>query len=136
MDDSGNIELRCWGIAAGMLGERKPDLVSLNPSWHHNYATLAWWKQPTANEKPFTPHYPAIAPDTLDLTVVLHRLANDAGERDLYIADPKAYVNSLTLKRKEKTALLNLDDDEMIEMGVHPFLSFMARLHIERVKKS
>src|SRR5215468_3080843 len=42
LDDTGNIELRCWACAAGALGERKPDVVSLDPSWHHDYATLAW----------------------------------------------------------------------------------------------
>lgn len=135
MDDSGNIELRCWGVAAGMLGERKPDLVSLDPSWHHNYATLAWWKQPNTKEKPFKPHYPAISPDRLDLTVVLHRLANDTAERDRYTADRKSYVKALKLTKKEKTALLNLNDDEMVKLGVHPFMSFMARLHIERAPK-
>jgi 2,3-dihydroxyphenylpropionate 1,2-dioxygenase len=43
LDDKGNIELRCWACAAGALGERKPDIVSLDPSWHHNYASLAWF---------------------------------------------------------------------------------------------
>jgi 2,3-dihydroxyphenylpropionate 1,2-dioxygenase len=42
LDDTGNIELRCWACAAGALGERKPDVVSFDPSWHHNYASLAW----------------------------------------------------------------------------------------------
>ena len=28
LDRAGNIELRCWAAAAGMLGERKPDIVS------------------------------------------------------------------------------------------------------------
>jgi hypothetical protein len=41
LDDTGNIELRCWACAAGALGERKPDIVSMDPSWHHNYASLA-----------------------------------------------------------------------------------------------
>jgi 2,3-dihydroxyphenylpropionate 1,2-dioxygenase len=40
LDRAGNIELRCWAAAAGMLGERQPDIVSLDPSWHHNYASL------------------------------------------------------------------------------------------------
>jgi 2,3-dihydroxyphenylpropionate 1,2-dioxygenase len=133
MDESGNIELRCWGVAAGMLGERKPDVVSLDPSWHHNYATLAWWTQKA--EKPFAPHYPAIAPERLDLTVILHRLANDDAERDRFAADRKAYVTGLDLSRKEKSALMRLKDEEMVAMGVHPFLSFMARLHIERAAK-
>lgn len=135
MDDTGNIELRCWGVAAGMLGERKPDMVSLDPSWHHNYATLAWWKQPTGPEKPFKPHYPAIAPNRLDLSIVLHRLANDAAERDRYASDRKAYVANLDLTKKEKSALLKLEDKEMASLGVHPFMAFMARLQIERSAK-
>jgi len=135
MDDSGNIELRCWGVAAGMLGERKPDLLSLDPSWHHNYATLAWWKPPGKKERSFEPHYPSIAPNRLDLTVVLHKLANDTTERDRFTADRKAYVNGLKLTKTEKKALLNLKDQEMVKLGVHPFLSFMARLHIERAPK-
>ena len=135
MDESGNIELRCWGVAAGMLGERKPDLVSLDPSWHHNYATLAWWKELDQNKEQFNPHYPEIAADRLDLTVVLHQLANNTNERDLYIADRESYVRGLSLTKKEKSALLNLKDEEMVKMGIHPFLSFMARLHIERADK-
>ena len=40
--------LPAWGIgvmalAAGALGERKPDIVQLDPSWHHNYASLGWF---------------------------------------------------------------------------------------------
>jgi 2,3-dihydroxyphenylpropionate 1,2-dioxygenase len=40
LDETGNIELRCWACAVGALGERKPDVVSMDPSWHHNYASL------------------------------------------------------------------------------------------------
>ena len=60
LDDTGNIELRCWAVAAGALGERKPDIVQLNPSWHHNYASLAWWSPPPRRNS--APHYPSIAP--------------------------------------------------------------------------
>ena len=35
LDETGNIELRCWACAAGALGERKPDVVSWDPSWSH-----------------------------------------------------------------------------------------------------
>src|SRR5262249_12431476 len=43
LDRRGNVELRSWAIAAGMLGERVPDAWSFEPSWHHTYATLAWY---------------------------------------------------------------------------------------------
>ncbi len=135
LDDTGNIELRCWGVAAGMLGERKPDVTSLDPSWHHNYATLAWWSQPTGKEKPFRPHYPAIAPDRLDISVALHRLANDAEERARFASDPKAYAEKLDITAAERKALLALDDHALVKLGVHPFMSFMARLQIERERR-
>ncbi len=76
LDDTGNIELRCWAIAAGALGERKPDVVQMDPSWHHNYASLGWWSPPSSEA--LAPHYPSIAPGLVNLSEALHRLANDA----------------------------------------------------------
>jgi 2,3-dihydroxyphenylpropionate 1,2-dioxygenase len=134
LDETGNIELRCWGVAAGMIGERKPDIASLDPSWHHNYATLAWWRE--AAEKPFTPHYPAIAPERLTATVALHRLANDPLEREKYLADPKAYVAALGVSPKERKALLAINEKEMGKLGIHPFLPFMARMQLERQRRA
>jgi 2,3-dihydroxyphenylpropionate 1,2-dioxygenase len=133
LDDTGNIELRCWGVAAGMLGERKPDVASLDPSWHHNYATLGWWSQP--KDAAFEPHYPPIAPKLLTLTVALHNLANDGAERAKFIADRKGYAAKLEMTPKERKALAGLNDKAMVAMGVHPFLPFMARLQIERDEK-
>src|SRR3984957_15531815 len=89
LDDTGNIELRCWACAAGALGERKPDVVSMDPSWHHNYASLAWFGgAPAAHAA----HYPAIRPELVELTSALHGLAHEQGARDRFIADPKAYA--------------------------------------------
>src|SRR5258708_12308546 len=58
LDDTGNIELRCWACAAGALGERKPDIVSMDPSWHHNSASLPW----TAGHGDAPPAAPPPAP--------------------------------------------------------------------------
>ena len=77
LDDTGNIELRCWGVAAGALGDRKPDVVQMNPSWHHNYASLGWYTRP--EDAPFRPHYPQIAPELQSLTNALFAMANDHG---------------------------------------------------------
>ncbi len=57
LDDTGNIELRCWACAAGALGERKPDVVSMDPSWHHNYASLGWTSGRAQAEH--AAHYPS-----------------------------------------------------------------------------
>src|SRR4051794_40730769 len=63
LDDTGNIELRCWACAAGALGERKPDVVSMDPSWHHNYASLAWIDSPSIDH---AAHYPSIRPELVE----------------------------------------------------------------------
>ena len=78
LDETGNIELRCWACAAGALGERKPDVVSMDPSWHHNYASLGWID---ARIGEHAAHYPSIKPELVELTAALHALAHDADKR-------------------------------------------------------
>ena len=70
LDDTGNIELRCWACAAGALGERKPDIVSMDPSWHHNYASLGLDRRRARDEH--DAHYPSIKPELVELTAALH----------------------------------------------------------------
>ena len=133
LDDTGNVEVRCWAVAAGMIGQRKPDMSSLDPSWHHNYATLAWYAEPDGVEA--AAHYPAIHPERVALSRALHQLANDEAELRLFAADPKSYVAVLAdLDDEERDALAGLDLARMRDMGVHPFLPFMAQLHLDRQK--
>ena len=61
LDDTGNVELRCWAIGAGALGERVPDVVQLDPSWHHIYGTLGWFTPEHVDIH--APHYPAVRAD-------------------------------------------------------------------------
>src|SRR4029450_10131964 len=73
LDATGNIELRCWACAAGALGERKPEIVSFDPSWHHNYASLGFiGPQPGDHSA----HYPSIKPELVETTSALHALAH------------------------------------------------------------
>jgi len=128
MDDTGNIELRCWGVAAGMLGERVPDVVSLDPSWHHIYASVGF--HTPAVDDGWAPHYPAVRPDRVALTQALHVLAGDAAARERYLADPDAYAASVGLDGDQADALANLSEASMIELGVHPLVPFLTRLLI------
>jgi 2,3-dihydroxyphenylpropionate 1,2-dioxygenase len=128
LDDTGNIELRCWAVAAGALGERKPDIVQMNPSWHHNYASLAWWSSPQLEER--APHYPSIAPGLVKLTDALHRLANDAHSRERYAADRPAFARAAGLDGEQAAALIAMDLDALAAMGVHPLVSFLANMHL------
>jgi 2,3-dihydroxyphenylpropionate 1,2-dioxygenase len=134
LDASGNIELRCWAVAAGALGERKPDLVQMNPSWHHNYASLAWWSAGTSEEH--RPHYPSIAPGLVKLTDALHALANDAQARSRYLADPAAFAGAAGLTGAQAQALAAMDMQAFVALGVHPLVSFLANMHLERVRKA
>src|SRR5437667_5803859 len=103
LDDTGNIELRCWACAAGALGERKPDVVSMDPSWHHNYASLAWIEsQPMEHMA----HYPAIRPELVELTAALHGLAHEPDKRAQYVADARAYADMFNLSDDQREALI------------------------------
>ena len=130
LDDTGNIELRCWACAAGALGERKPDVVCLDPSWHHNYASLAWIggepeQRPSA-------HYPSIKPELVELTSALHSLAHDPDKRAQYLADAAAFADHFRLPPHQRAALTNLDTSSMVKMGVHPLVPFLAQLQIQQ----
>ena len=82
LDETGNIELRCWACAAGALGEQVPDIVQMNPSWHHNYASLAWFN---VQQREPQPHYPATKPELVPLINAVHALAHEAEARELFM---------------------------------------------------
>jgi 2,3-dihydroxyphenylpropionate 1,2-dioxygenase len=132
LDAAGNVELRCWACAAGALGERKPDLVALEPSWHHNYASLGWWQdEPGAPE----PHYKSIRPELVALTTALHGLAHDESSRAAFLADPGRYADRFRLTAEERAALLALDVPAMVALGVHPLVPFLANMQVERRRR-
>ena len=130
LDATGNIELRYWAVGASMLGEREPDLVSLDPSWHHDYATLAWWTPPAGPQTP--PHYPEVAAERVALSGLLHALATNAEARSRYLAAPANYGRETALSPEERAALATLDEAQMLALDVHPFRPFMARLQLDR----
>jgi 2,3-dihydroxyphenylpropionate 1,2-dioxygenase len=131
LDDRGNIELRCWACAAGALGERKPDIVQLDPSWHHNYASVGFFSPPSA-EAPA--HYPAIKPELVELTSALHALAHDEAARRQYVADARAWVAKFQLTEAQRRALIELDVPAMVAMGAHPLIPFLANMQIQRIR--
>ena len=131
LDDTGNIELRCWACAAGALGERKPDIAQMNPSWHHNYASLGWLR---ADDPPHAPHYPATRPELVELISALHALAHEPGQRDRYLADPHAYAAGFRLTEAQRDALVGLDVPSIVAMGAHPLVPFLANMQIQRAR--
>jgi 2,3-dihydroxyphenylpropionate 1,2-dioxygenase len=136
LDDSGNIELRCWAVAAGMLGDRVPDVAEFNPSWHHNYASLGYWSSPAGgaagDRAASIPHYPSTRPDLVALVGVLHALANHPTARAEWAADRAAFVARHALPDEHARLLLAGDFRAMVALGVHPLVPFLARLALER----
>lgn len=132
LDDTGNIELRCWACAAGAIGERKPDIVSMDPSWHHNYASLGWIGG--NSDKPYEAHYPSIKPELVELTEALHGLAHDAELRAAYLADAAAYADRFSLPADQREALIKLDMPVIVKMGAHPLVPFLANMQIQRLR--
>jgi 2,3-dihydroxyphenylpropionate 1,2-dioxygenase len=132
LDETGNIELRCWACAAGALGERRPDVVSMDPSWHHNYASLAWIGSAAAVQ---APHYPAIKPELVALTSALHALAHDPQQRARFVADAPAYADQFALTADQREALIKLDMPAIVKMGTHPLVPFLAQMQIQRLRE-
>jgi 2,3-dihydroxyphenylpropionate 1,2-dioxygenase len=132
LDDTGNIELRCWACAAGALGEQKPDIVQMNPSWHHNYASLAWFKIAAAENQP---HYPSTRPELVPLIDAVHALAHEDAARVRFVTDPDAYVSAFNLPETQKAALLAMDVPGMVALGVHPLVPFLAEAQIKAVRR-
>ncbi|HVH80345.1 MAG TPA: hypothetical protein VM782_13200 [Stellaceae bacterium] len=133
LDRAGNIELRCWAAAAGMLGERKPDIVSMDPSWHHNYVSLGWWGgQPEGAQL----HYPSIKPELVSLIDALHGITHHPARRAEYIADREAYADRFSLTAGQRAALIALDHKAIVAMGTHPLLPFLARMQVDRAGRS
>jgi 2,3-dihydroxyphenylpropionate 1,2-dioxygenase len=131
LDDTGNIELRCWACAAGALGERKPDIVSMDPSWHHNYASLGWFG-PLAS--PSAAHYPSIKPELVDLTSAFHALAHESESRAQFLNDAVAYADKYKLSDEQRQALIALDLPTLTAMGMHPLAPFLANMQIQRMR--
>src|SRR5215831_18426653 len=133
LDQTGNVELRCWAAGAGALGERKPDIVSMEPSWHHNYASLGFYTPPAGEPDP---HYPSIMPELVELTTALHGLAHDQRKRGEYLADAVGYAGGFRLTPQQQAALLELDVKALVAMGVHPLLAFLANMQVDRQRKA
>jgi len=131
LDDTGNIELRCWACAAGALGERKPDIVSMDPSWHHNYASLGWYSQQSSNH---SAHYPSIKPELVELTSALHALAHEADSRTAYMKDAGAFADLFKLSPDQRQALVAMDLPTIVKMGAHPLVPFLANMQIQRLR--
>ena len=131
LDDTGNIELRCWACAAGALGERKPDIVSMDPSWHHNYASLAWF---SAHPDAHAAHYPSIKPELVELTSALHGLAHHDTDRMQFIADARAYADKFKLSDEQRDLLIKLDVPGIVKMGAHPLVPFLAQMQVQRLR--
>ena len=129
LDDTGNIELRCWACAAGALGQRKPDIVALEPSWHHNYASLGWFTpaQPVSDF-----HYPNIRPELVTLTTALHQIAHDVHYRSTFIANRQAFADSFLLDENHAALLVKLDVPALVSLGVHPLIPFLANMQVQR----
>jgi len=106
--------------------------VSMDPSWHHNYASLAWTGG--HDEAQRAAHYPSIKPELVELTSALHGLAHDAELRAQYMADAPAFADKFQLPPDQREALIKLDLASIVKMGAHPLVPFLAQLQIQRLR--
>jgi 2,3-dihydroxyphenylpropionate 1,2-dioxygenase len=134
LDRIGNVEARSWIILAGALGERRPDGVAMEPSWHHTYA-MAWWSPPGAATESQL-HYPVPRASQLRLYEALYELRMSRDAALAHLDDAVAFAARFELAPAEREAIVTLDDRQIKALGVHPLLGFLARLQLDNVRKS
>ena len=105
----------------------------MDPSWHHNYVSLAWTSADAEASR--AAHYPAIRPELVGLTSALHGLAHDPELRAQYLADAGAFADKFALPPDQREALINLDLPSMVKMGAHPLVPFLAQLQMQRLRQ-
>jgi 2,3-dihydroxyphenylpropionate 1,2-dioxygenase len=133
LDETGNIELRCWALAAGAMGgEHRPDVVSLNPSWHHNYASLGWFNLQGREPEP---HYPSTKPELVQLVSALHAIAHEEADRQAWLSNPTEFADRFKLTPDQRKALIAMDVPSIVAMGTHPLVPFLANMQIERIRR-
>jgi 2,3-dihydroxyphenylpropionate 1,2-dioxygenase len=104
----------------------------MDPSWHHNYASLAWYG---AQAEDRAAHYPSIKPELVELTSALHALAHEPEERTQFITDSAAYADKFKLSADQREALIKMDMPTIVKMGTHPLVPFLANMQIQRLRK-
>ncbi len=129
LDRTGNVEARSWIMLAGALGDRAPDVVAIEPSWHHTYAIAGFTATSPAREAPL--HYPMPDARRLPLYEALYALRMEHEARQAWLDDAGAYADRYTLTPEERSALVALDEDSMRALDIHPLLGFLARLHVD-----
>jgi 2,3-dihydroxyphenylpropionate 1,2-dioxygenase len=134
LDRTGNVEARSWLILGGALGDRVPDIVAIEPSWHHVYAIAAWTSGKVA--EPSALHYPMTSPALLPLYEALYALRMDRVARAAWLSDPSAFASGYALTPAERSALEALDEAALRGLGVHPLLGFLARLQVDLHRKA
>jgi 2,3-dihydroxyphenylpropionate 1,2-dioxygenase len=104
----------------------------MDPSWHHDYASLGWIDAQVGDH---AAHYPSIRPELVELTAALHGLAHEADKRAAYVADAGAYADGFKLPAEQREALIKLDVPAIVKMGAHPLVPFLANMQIQRLRK-
>ena len=103
----------------------------MNPSWHHNYASLAWFGDGALAHDP---HYPSTKPELVELITAVHALAHEADARTRYLADPGGYADGFRLSPEQRAALMAFDVPAIVAMGAHPLVPFLANMQLQRAR--
>ena len=105
----------------------------MDPSWHHNYASLAWFGG--AGRRAATRTIPSIKPELVQLTSALHGLAHNADDRAQYMADAAAYADKFKLSGRAARGAGQARRPAIVKMGAHPLVPFLANMQIQRLRR-
>ena len=124
LDDTGNIELRCWGVAFGALEARKPDVVGFEPTWHQIMHDCMDGSQENLASNPIPPIHPErVLLSEICILLLMMKLKG----RDISLI-AKNLSAALTGFHMKKKRLIELNQIKFIQLGVHPFVSHALRM--------
>jgi 2,3-dihydroxyphenylpropionate 1,2-dioxygenase len=134
LDRSGNDELRSWLMLAGIVGERKPDVVLFEPNWHHTYGVFGWLDLDTrAEREPLW--YNAIPTRRVELARALHELRMDKVAAQAWVADAAGWAARFDLSSEEREALVALDEARLRDgFGINAMLTAGAVRGVDKIR--
>lgn len=153
LDEVGNTEMLQWAVMFGMIGAKRGELISYQPTWHHGHAVIHFVPEPATRKEPknlppfafakkpyeFYGHPKASA---YNLNKLLYDLRHSPELRREFIENPSKMAEDRKLGPRETAVLETLLDEDIdllrnkqthpiVEAGAHPLGMLMSLVIVQ-----
>jgi len=154
LDEAGNTEMLPWAIMFGAIGNKRGELISYQPTWHHGHGMMRFIPESTKPmpEGPPKHHYEFSAhpfefyrppnPDFYKLNRILYEMRHDQALRQKFIKEPVKTSLEYGLPENEAKIMPTLLDENVdmlrslkthpiVEAGAHPLGTLMSLVVVQ-----